>query len=106
MAIVDGRSVGELLLDCDLIVRDVLMDTAQMDGRVMVRTWGEVVEAAGELWQAFPAPTTSTGGSQRQDAGQVLMAQLQTMNVALMKAARRRQWPGEGPADERLLRVC
>ena len=34
------------------------------------------------------------------------MEQLQTMNADLMKAARRRQWPGTGPADERLLTVC
>jgi hypothetical protein len=102
----DGRSVGELLLDCDLIVRDMLMDTAQMDGRVMVRTWGEVVEAAGDLWRAFPEPDSGTGGSARRDAGWVLMEQLETMNASLMKAARRRQWPGEGPPDERLLQVC
>ena len=102
----DGRSVGELLLDCDLIVRDVLMDTAQLNGRVMVRTWGEVVEAADDLWRALPEPASGTDRSQRRDAGQVLMEQLQTMNTDLMKAARRRQWPGEGPADERLLRVC
>lgn len=102
----EGRSVGELLLDCDLIVREVLMDTAQMDGRAMVRTWGEVVEAAGDLWRALPESAPSTGRSERRDAGQVLMDQLQTMNADLMKAARRRQWPGTGPADERLLRVC
>jgi hypothetical protein len=34
------------------------------------------------------------------------MEQLHSMNGSLMKAARRRSWPGEGPADERLLQVC
>ena len=33
------------------------------------------------------------------------MEQLETMNGNLMKAARRRQWPGDGPAHERLLQV-
>ncbi|GAA2153524.1 hypothetical protein GCM10009826_12890 [Humibacillus xanthopallidus] len=102
----DGRSVGELLLDCDLTVRDVLMDTPHMDGRVMVRTWGEVVQAAADLWRALPEPDTSTSGSAGPEPGAVLMEQLQTMNADLLKAARRRQWPGEGLADERLLQVC
>ena len=103
----DGRSVGELLLDCDLTVREVLMDTPLMDGRVMVRTWGEVVEAAGDLWRALPDPSAGTARIRRaRDAGAALMEQLETMNGNLMKAARRRQWPGTGPADERLLQVC
>ncbi|WP_404388807.1 hypothetical protein [Humibacillus xanthopallidus] len=102
----DGRSVGELLLDCDLKVREVLMDTPLMDGRVMVRTWGEVVEAAGDLWRALPDPSAGTAGSARRDAGAALMAQLEAMNGSLLKAARKRQWPGTGPADERLLQVC
>lgn len=106
MPALEGRSVGELLLDCDLIVREVLMDTPLMDGRVMVRTWGEVVEAAADLWRAFPESSPSAGQSERRDAGQVLMEQLQTMNADLMKAGRRRQWPGPGPADDRLLTVC
>ncbi|TQM63785.1 hypothetical protein FBY41_0137 [Humibacillus xanthopallidus] len=106
MPALEGRSVGELLLDCDLLVRDVLMDTPLMDGRVMVRTWGEVVEAAADLWRAFPESSASANEFERRDPDQVLMEQLQTMNASLMKAARRRQWPGEGPGDDRLLRVC
>jgi hypothetical protein len=103
---IEGRSVGELLLDCDLIVREVLLDTPLMDGRVMVRTWGEVVEAAGDLWRTLPQSPQKAGQSARRDAGQVLMEQLETMTGTLMKTARRQAWPGSGPADERLLTVC
>ena len=39
------------------------MDTPLMDGRVMVRTWGEVVEAAGDLWRAFPELVASAAQS-------------------------------------------
>ncbi|TQM57864.1 hypothetical protein [Humibacillus xanthopallidus] len=106
MPALDGRSVGELLLDCDLLVREVLMDTPLMDGRVMVRTWGEVVEAAADLWRAFPESSPRAAQPERRDVGQVLMEQLQTMNSNLMKAARRRQWPGTGTGDDRLLTVC
>lgn len=100
------RSVGELLRNSDLLLREVLMDTHLMDGRVMVRTWGEVVEAAADLWRAFPQPSPRAGQSARPDTGQVLMDQLQTMNNSLMKASRGLRWPGTGPGDNRLLTVC
>ena len=106
MPAIEGRSVGELLLDSDLLVREVLMDTPLMDGRVMVRTWGEVVEAAADLWRAFPKSSLSAAQSERRDVGEGLMERLQTMSADLMKAARRRQWPGTGPADDRLITVC
>ena len=80
MPALEGRSVGELLLDWDLLVREVLMDTAQMDGRVMVRTWGEVVEAAGDLWRALPEPSPAQADPSAEMLVQVLMEQLQTMN--------------------------
>ncbi|MER7070579.1 hypothetical protein [Terrabacter sp. NPDC000476] len=98
--------MGELLLDSDLLLREMLMDTHLMDGRVMVRTWGEVVEAAADLWRAFPQPSPRAGQSAHLDAGQVLMEQLQTMNNNLMKAGRGHRWPGTGPGDNRLLTVC
>ncbi|WP_256791948.1 hypothetical protein [Terrabacter sp. Ter38] len=102
----EGRSLGELLLDSDLLVREVLMDTPLMDGRVMIRTWGEVVEAAADLWRAFPEPSPHAGQSERHNSAQDLMKQLQTMNNNLMKASRRSPWPGTGLGDDRLLTVC
>ena len=53
----DKRSVGELLLESDHIARAILMDVDEMDAAMMLRTWGEVVQAAGELWQALPPVT-------------------------------------------------
>ena len=102
----DGRSVGELLLECDLKVRQVLMDTPLMDGRVMVRTWVRSSRRPVTCGVRCPTPSAGTAGSAPRDAGQALMEQLETMNGNLLKAARKRQWPGEGPADERLLQVC
>ncbi|WP_370893340.1 hypothetical protein [Janibacter sp. GXQ6167] len=101
MSAEDRRSVGELLLDSELAARDVLMDADEVDGAAMLRTWGEVVESAGDLWDSLPRPHMST-----EDADYSLMAQLQAMNGHLMRAARGRQWPGEGDPDERLLRIA
>jgi hypothetical protein len=52
----DGRSVGELLLDADHTARDLIIDAPDLDAAVVLRTWGEVVQTAAELWGALPAP--------------------------------------------------
>ena len=52
----DGRSVGELLLDADHTARELLIDAPDLDAAVVLRTWGEVVETATDLWAALPAP--------------------------------------------------
>ena len=52
----DERSVGELLLDADFTTRQVLMDAAGQDAQAMLRTWGEVVQSASELWATLPQP--------------------------------------------------
>lgn len=97
----DRRSVGELLLDSELAARDVLMDADEVDGATMLRTWGEVVESAGDLWEALPRPHFGTD-----DTDHAMMAQLQAMNGHLMRTARGQQWPGDGDPDERLLRIA
>ena len=45
----DHRSVGELLLECDLTARRMLIDPDVLDPAAMVRVWPEVVQAAHEL---------------------------------------------------------
>ncbi|TQM63749.1 hypothetical protein FBY41_0095 [Humibacillus xanthopallidus] len=82
------------------------MDTPLMDAGSWSGPGAEVVEAAGDLWHAFPESSPSTCQSEHQDSGRVLIEQPQTLNGNLMKAARRRQWPGTGPGDNRLLTVC
>lgn len=101
----DRRSVGELLLDSELAARDVLMDADEVDGATMLRTWGEVVESAGDLWDSLPSPGPSPefASPAPEDS---LMAQLQAMNGHLMRSGRGQQWPGAGEPDERLLRIA
>lgn len=109
----DPRSVGELLLDTELIARQVLMDGPDLQAPPMLRTWGEVVQAAGDLWRALPPakppmPVTGrySGGRQPRQGDDVVMGQLQAMTTALHRVTRGRSWPGDGPADERLLRMA
>ena len=63
----DHRSVGELLLECDLTARRMLIDPDVLDPAAMVRAWPEVVQAAHELLQALPtkdSPTATIHGPQ------------------------------------------
>ena len=100
----EARSVGELLLDCELIARDVLIDVDQMGGRTMVRTWGELVQSAGDLWQALPRTARNPLGGDARKPDDTFMDQLQGIARTLARA-RADQWPGDGPADSRLLRI-
>lgn len=88
---VDGRSVGELLLDADLTSRDLLWDPDPDTATAKVRTFGEVVEAAAELWQAIPDP----------DA-ELSMARIHQVATHLHRTQQRTGWPGTGPTDPHL----
>ncbi len=89
----DTRSVGELLQDADRMARELLLDVHGEDAAPLVRTWGEVVEAAADLWAAIP-----THGIRSQFDPMVRLETLaQTMQSTRFKA----YWPGEGPTDER-----
>lgn len=48
-------SPGELMDQANILARDLLYEAPDLDGRTMLRTWGEVVEAAGALWRQLPA---------------------------------------------------
>ncbi len=104
----DKRSVGELLLQSDHTARAILMDVDEMDAAPMLRTWGEVVQAAGELWRALPpaTPPQPVTGEHLPDPADLAIQQLQAMSEAMHRTGRRRSWPGDGPADERLLRIA
>ena len=96
----DGRSVGELLLHADTAARDLLFDVTGEDAPAMLRTWGEVVQNAAELWQALPArPRGGTAGGQ-------LMVQLEAITQRMHRTQLRQGWPGAGDPDERLLSVA
>ena len=59
----DERSVGELLLDADFTTRQLLMDVTGNDAPAMLRTWGEVVQSASELWATLPQPPFGDGAT-------------------------------------------
>jgi len=95
-----SRSVGELLLEADTATRGLLFDVTGDDAPALLRTWGEVVQAAAELGAALPVlPENQAGSGQR-------MNQLEAIARAMHRTQLRQGWPGEGPSDERLLRVA
>lgn len=97
---VDQRSIGELLLDADYQARQLLLDVDGADAAAMLRTWGEVVQAAGDLWSSLP-PTPYTS-----PLDGATMQRLETMSQAQHRAQLARGWPGDGPPDERLLGIA
>lgn len=96
---VDGRSIGELLLDADYLARRLLMDVTGDDAPAMLRTWGEVVEAAADLWRALPSPPVGP-------ADRATMNRLEQIARSQHRTQLARGWPGDGPADERLLGIA
>ncbi len=92
---VDGRSVGELLLNADLTSRATLWDPDPELAKARVRTWGEVIQAAADLWTAIP-----------DRAGDPSMHRVQGLAEALHRTQRRSQWPGGGPGDPHLESVA
>ncbi|WP_137122043.1 hypothetical protein [Segeticoccus rhizosphaerae] len=96
----DPRSVGELLMDADAQARQLLMHTGGDDAPALMRTWGEVVQNASDLWAAFPRELLSGP-----DAGST-MRRLEAMSQTLHHAQLRQIWPGPGPSHERLLAIA
>ncbi len=104
----DRRSVGELLADADRTARQILYDVDVLDGRAMVRTWPEVVEAAGDARRALPSTAGRDPLAEQRppDLDDVLMDRLQGMTTTLTRGIRATHWPGDGPHDEQLLQIA
>ena len=85
---VDGRSVGELLLDADLTARASLWDPNPAGAKARVRSWGEVAEAAAELWANIPDETADPS-----------MGRITILAQGLHRTHVRAGWPGTGPGD-------
>ena len=102
----DGRSVGELLLDADHTARDLLIDAPDLDAAVVLRTWGEVVQTAADLWTVLPAPPAPAGAPDPGAARPDVMAQLVVMTDALTRGLRAGPWPGPGVTEPRLQHVA
>lgn len=93
----DLRSVGELLVDNDLIARRLLRDADEIDPRAATRAWGEVVESATGLWAALPPP-----GPGREPAHQATIEQVDVLNRQMVRQSWRAGWPGNGGTDPQL----
>lgn len=92
----DHRSVGELLVDNDLIARSILMDTEQLSARELVRAWPQLADAADRFWSSLP--NAGMEGGPAQDSGLV-----RDVMQALPSAVKLRSgWPSPGPEDQRL----
>lgn len=55
-------SPGELMDRANILARGLMPEAPGLDGRTMLRTWGEVVEAAGQVWRQLPARSDFAGG--------------------------------------------
>ncbi|MBO1756541.1 hypothetical protein [Allobranchiibius sp. CTAmp26] len=96
----DQRSIGELLWDADFRARELLLDVVGDDAPAMLRTWGEVVQTAAELWSKLPAVLSPN------PAEAATMQRLEAMGRAQHRSQLRSGWPGDGPPDERLLKIA
>lgn len=104
----DHRSVGELLLECDLTARRMLIDPDVLDPAAMVRAWPEVVQAAHELLQTLPtkdSPAATIHGPQLRTSD-LTGERLHLMAIALHLNLSQRVWPGEGPVDRHFLTIA
>lgn len=91
----DERTVGDLLLEADLAAREVLWDSPPDIAKARARTWGEVVEAAAELWAAIPDRT-----------GERSMERIHKLTDGMVRNQQRTGWPGAGDGDPSLERAA
>lgn len=97
MSSADIRSVGELLVDNDLIARRLLRDADEVDPRAVTRTWGEMVDSATDLWAVLPTP-----GRGDETPHQATIEQVDVMNRQMVRRSWTAGWPGGGGEDPQL----
>lgn len=93
----DHRSVGELLVEADHTVRDLLIDVTGDDAAALLRSWSSVVSAASHLWQALPpttGPSTVTGDTVPSTAD-LTMARLHAISHTVTSTTPSRERPGD-----------
>ena len=95
----DRRTVGELLTDSDALARETLLDPSPDHAAGMVRSWGELVGSAAELWAVLPSGLTGPSGLDP-------MERLRGVGQAIGRSVAAGHWPGQGPADERLTQIA
>lgn len=94
----DRRSVGELLADSDMLARETLAEVSAEGAPAVLRSWGQVVQAAGRLWAAMPPESLLP---RQRDP----MVRLVGVGAGISRAAAAGRWPGGGAADERMLEI-
>ncbi len=98
-----GRSVGELLIDSDHLARAVLAEAGAQDPAAVVRTWPEVVQAAGQVWRALqPYHQQAVADEVRRQVQSDRFERLVLTGRAFHEAVRGGGWPGPGPAQASL----
>jgi len=103
MRVRDQRSVAELLLEAEQVARDLLFEAPARDGRAMVRTWGEVMDTAADLWAQLPTGPPVPG--QHRHPGQPgVIDQLQASARSLHR--RDRKIEDDGGYDDQLLAIA
>lgn len=90
----DEWTVGDLLLDADTAARELLWDAPPDTAKAKARSWGEVVEAAADLWSSFPDRT-----------GDPSMERIHKLTLGMHLTQQRTGWPGAGDGDPHLDRV-
>lgn len=90
----DERTVGDLLLDADISARELLWDAPPDSAKAKARLWGEVIEAAADLWSSFPDRT-----------GNPSMERIHKLTLGMHRTQQRTGWPGVGEGDPHLERV-
>ncbi|MFC3689243.1 hypothetical protein [Aquipuribacter hungaricus] len=94
--------MGELVRSADRLSRSMLHDVTGDDAPALLRTWGETVQSAGDLWRALPAPEWTASGQR----DHTVMTRLDTLAQTMHRSQVRAGWPGEGPLDVRLLHMA
>lgn len=93
---VDERTVGELLLAADVMVRDAMWDSGRVVAKQRVQSWVEVVAAAAALWAAVPDRTRDPA-----------MQRIRRITSGVAKTSRRMGWPpADVPPDPHLASVA
>lgn len=90
----DVRTVADLLLDAEIAARELLWDAPPDTAKAKARSWGEVIEAAAELWSSFPDRT-----------GNPSMDRIDKLTAGMHRTQQRTGWPGAGDGDPHLDRV-
>lgn len=95
----ERRSVGEVLVDSDFLVRDLLAEVSGEHAAAMLRSWPQFLGAAERLWMALPS------GSLIQPAEPEPMGRLIGIGAGIGRSATNGRWPGPGSADQRMVEI-